>query len=233
MKLKKTNSKKLFDSILIWFFCIPILFGCTKASTASIPSICSNGPAPCLQGKAIVKITTTRGNILVEVNGDSAPLTAGNFIDLVNKGVYNGTIFHRVIRTPVPFVVQGGDPLSKEIGVPKKDYGTGNYIDKVSSKARLIPLEIKLKSEVLPRYSQQIIGARYLDQLQIRHQRGSLAMARSKEVDSASAQFYIALKALPELDGRYSVFGKVLKGIEIIDEIEQGDQLIKAILVQN
>ena len=56
-------------------------------------------------------------------------------------------------------------------------------------------------------------------------------MARSQELDSASAQFYIALRALPELDGRYALFGKVVNGLEVVDAIQQGDRIFKASLV--
>ena len=53
-------------------------------------------------------------------------------------------------------------------------------------------------------------------------------MARSQDPDSASAQFYIALRPLPELDGRYAVFGRVTQGLEVVDGIQQGDRIIKA-----
>ena len=56
-------------------------------------------------------------------------------------------------------------------------------------------------------------------------------MARSGEPNSASAQFYVALQALPELDGRYAVFGRVSKGMEVIDKIQQGDKITSAKLV--
>ena len=51
------------------------------------------------------------------IDGNLAPATAGNFVDLVKRGTYDGTVFHRVIKKPVPFVVQGGDPLSKDARV--------------------------------------------------------------------------------------------------------------------
>jgi peptidyl-prolyl cis-trans isomerase B (cyclophilin B) len=57
-------------------------------------------------------------------------------------------------------------------------------------------------------------------------------MARSSEPNSASAQFYIALEALPELDGRYAVFGRVRKGMEVVDRIQQGDRLLRAKVIE-
>ena len=61
---------------------------------------------------------------------------------------------------------------------------------------------------------------------------GAVAMARSPDPNSASAQFYVALEALPELDGRYAVFGQVSKGMDVVDRIQQGDKIIKATLVE-
>ena len=57
-------------------------------------------------------------------------------------------------------------------------------------------------------------------------------MARSQDPNSASAQFYIALSDLPELDGRYAVFGRVIEGMDVVDQIRQGDTLIKAEIIQ-
>ena len=57
-------------------------------------------------------------------------------------------------------------------------------------------------------------------------------MARSNDPNSSSAQFYIALRALPELDGRYAVFGRVTKGMDVVDRISQGDKLISAKVLQ-
>jgi peptidyl-prolyl cis-trans isomerase B (cyclophilin B) len=57
-------------------------------------------------------------------------------------------------------------------------------------------------------------------------------MARSGDPNSASAQFYVALEALPELDGRYAVFGRVTKGMDIIDQIQQGDKILRATVIE-
>jgi peptidyl-prolyl cis-trans isomerase B (cyclophilin B) len=57
-------------------------------------------------------------------------------------------------------------------------------------------------------------------------------MARSQAPDSASAQFYVALRPLPELDGRYAVFGRVVDGMEVVDAIQQGDRITKAVLTE-
>jgi peptidyl-prolyl cis-trans isomerase B (cyclophilin B) len=150
----------------------------------------------------------------------------------VKRGVYNGTLFHRVIRTPLPFVVQGGDPGTANPKLPPSAYGIGNFIDPTTGEARFIPLEFKIdsrKGELV--YGQELSSSSLLKKSVLRHERGSLAMARSADPNSASSQFYIALKPLPELDGRYAVFGKVIRGIDVVDRIQQGDKLIRARLV--
>ena len=80
----------------------------------------------------------------------------------------------------------------------------------------MIPLEIKFRSENQPRYSRISTNPADLDGLVLNHERGAVAMARSQAPDSASAQFYVALRPLPELDGRYAVFGRVVEGLSLI-----------------
>ncbi len=211
----------------------PLTVGCSKKLNSNIPSLCLKGNIPCLQGKAIIEITTNRGVITLELDGLNSPVTAGNFLDLINKRVYDRTVFHRVIRMPVPFVVQGGDPMSKDPNTLKINYGKGSYIDPKDGQVRFIPLEIKLKSEEKPRYNQLVINPKQLSELELVHQKGSLAMARSQTPGSGSSQFYIALKPLPELDGRYSIFGKVIEGLSILDRIREGDIILKTKIIQN
>lgn len=86
---------------------IPLLVSCSPSPRASVVTGCADAQAACLQGLATVTMQTSQGEFTIEVNGDAAPLTSGNFIDLVRRGTYDGTMFHRVVREPVPFVVQG------------------------------------------------------------------------------------------------------------------------------
>ena len=209
---------------------IPLMVSCSPSPQASPTPSCADANVPCLQGKTQVQVSTNRGEITIEVDGDAAPITAGNFVDLVRRGTYDGTMFHRVVREPVPFVVQGGDPKSKDRSVPLNQLGTGSFVDPETGQSRMIPLEIGFRGEDNPRYSREITNPSQLDSLSLNHERGSVAMARSQAPDSASAQFYIALKPLPELDGRYAVFGKVIKGMDVVDEIRQGDRITKASL---
>lgn len=211
---------------------LPFTLVACAADQGARPMGCEASATPCLRDTAVVALNTSRGEVRLQLDGRNAPLTAGQFVDLVRRGVYNGTVFHRVVREPVPFVVQGGDPLSAKPGVPVSQYGSGSFIDPSSGEPRLIPLELKVRSESRPRYGEPLTSPLATRQLTLTHSRGAVAMARSEDPNSASAQFYIALEALPELDGRYAVFGRVIQGMDVVDRIEQGDRLLSARLVE-
>ena len=223
--------RQSLKTLLALALCLPLLVSCASSTTASIPVGCEQASSPCLQGKASVELTTSKGSITLELDGDAAPVTAGNFLDLVQRGAYNGTVFHRVVRDPVPFVVQGGDPSSSDPATPKSQYGTGSFVDPTTGQARFVPLELSFNGEDQPRYGRVVSNPTELLQLKLSHERGALAMARSQAPDSASAQFYIALKPLPELDGRYAVFGRVTEGLDVVDAIRQDDTIEKAVVL--
>ncbi|WP_407657085.1 peptidylprolyl isomerase [Mastigocoleus testarum] len=187
-----------------------------QRNSTSLSKVFANLPR--LEGKATVVMTVGGSPITIELDGDNAPITAGNFVDLVQRGVYNGLVFHRVVRSPEPFVVQGGDP---------KGNGTGGFIDEKTGKERKIPLEIKPKGAEQPVYSKTITQAPVLE-----HKRGVVVMARSQMPDSASSQFYFTLADLAFLDGNYAVFGTVTDGMEVVDKIQQGDLIDSAKVTQ-
>lgn len=184
-----------------------------------------------LGGSARVLMVVSGQPIEVAIDGANAPRTAGNFVDLVEREVYDGLAFHRVVRDPVPFVVQGGDPQSKDPNVPIENLGTGGFIDPSTGQEREIPLEIKPAGAVEPVYSQTFSDAGITAAPALPHQRGVIAMARSQAPDTASSQFYFALQDLPNLDGSYAVFGQIDSGLAAIDTIQQGDRITVARVV--
>ncbi|MGC1394589.1 MAG: peptidylprolyl isomerase [Coleofasciculaceae cyanobacterium] len=222
-----------------------ILGGCGTQQTASVgpdsstatisssPGTPASSPVsniPKLEGKATVVLKVKGSPITIEVNGTDAPITAGNFVDLVQRGVYNGLVFHRVVRDPQPFVVQGGDPQGKDPNFPVERLGTGGFIDPATSQERYVQLEIKPKGAQSPVYGKTLpkkSGIADPPPL-LRHTRSAVAMARSSMPDSASSQFYIALADLPFLDGDYAVFGYVTEGMDVVDKIQQGDRIESA-----
>jgi peptidylprolyl isomerase len=133
--------------------------------------------ARALEEADTVILVTTMGNITVELFGDM-PITAGNFKNLTKFGVYDGTLFHRVVPG---FVIQGGDATTKGITVPP------------------IPDELPNKHSNV---------------------RGSVAMAKTSQPNSATSQFYINLNDTNViLDSYYSVFGTVIAGMDVVDAI--------------
>ncbi len=138
-----------------------------------------------------VVLETNYGNIEIKLFDDEAPVTCENFRKLVSEGFYDSLQFHRVVPG---FVIQGGDPNSRTQN--KATYGTGGP-------GYTLPAEI-----VEPNL------------------RGSVAMARqpdqvNPERRSSGSQFYICLRDLPQLDGQYTVFGTVVKGMDVVDSISK------------
>lgn len=132
-----------------------------------------------VEGKSI-------GKINISLWPDLAPKTVHNFDSLVVAGLYDGTAFHRVIPG---FVIQGGDPNSKD--KPKNTWGMGD------------PTQTRVPAEFS----------------NVPHERGILSMARSQDPNSASSQFFICVADVPSLNGKYAVFGKVTSGMDIVDKI--------------
>ncbi len=138
----------------------------------------------------IANFDTSRGTIRVELAADKAPLTVANFVNLAQRGFYNGLSFHRVIND---FMIQGGCPLGTGTGGP---------------------------------------GYRFEDEARtgLSHERGVLSMANAGPGTNGS-QFFITHVPCPWLDGKHTVFGKVIQGQEIVDTVKQGD-VINAITIE-
>lgn len=183
-------------------------------------SIADYANLPRLNGTARVALKLATGTVIIDVDGQNAPITAGNFVDLVQRGFYNGLTFHRVEKQPQPFVVQGGDPLGN---------GTGGFVDPQTSRERRIPLEIAPAGK--PPVYGSVLPAGTRPQLS--HSRGAVAMARSANANSASSQFYITLGNSDFLDGSYAVFGYVRspEAMALVDQIKVGDRIEAATVV--
>jgi cyclophilin family peptidyl-prolyl cis-trans isomerase len=139
-----------------------------------------------------VKMETTLGDITIELDAVKAPKTVANFLEYVNSGFYDGTIFHRVIGG---FMIQGG-----------------GFTEDMSQKPTRDPIANEADNG-------------------LKNLRGTLAMARTGDPHSATAQFFINLvdngflnfKAKDEQSWGYCVFGKVIKGIEVVDAIAKSE----------
>ncbi len=133
-----------------------------------------------------VILKTKFGEMEIVLFQDLAPKHVESFLKLAESGFYNGTIFHRIIPG---FMIQGGDPLTKDPANHTK-YGTGGP-------GYTVPAEF---SKVV-------------------HEKGILSAARTADPNSAGSQFFIMVDKAPHLDGQYTVFGEILKGVEVADTI--------------
>jgi peptidyl-prolyl cis-trans isomerase B (cyclophilin B) len=144
---------------------------------------------PALAANPQVRLETSKGLIVVELDPQAAPKTVANFLTYVREGYYNGTIFHRVIND---FMIQGGGMLPGMV-----------------AKAGHEPIRNEATNGLL-------------------NKKGTIAMARTNDPHSASSQFFINTKDNPFLDHKnrsragygYCVFGRVVKGMEVVERIE-------------
>jgi cyclophilin family peptidyl-prolyl cis-trans isomerase len=155
--------------------------------------------------KEVAVIKTNMGTIVFEFMPDIAPKMVENFKDLAKTKFYDGTTFHRVING---FMIQGGDPLSKDDD-PSND-GTGNG-------PRRMPAEFSTK---------------------VSHGRGMVSTARGGDPNSGSCQFFIVQKESRFLDNKYTIFGRVLEGMDVVDKIslvpkDANDRPLKNVVMES
>jgi cyclophilin family peptidyl-prolyl cis-trans isomerase len=162
----------------------PAIAFCEPAKEAEKPA------APPAAAKSTkVRLKTTKGDIVIELNAEKAPITVGNFLGYVKKKQYDGTVFHRVMDG---FMIQGGGFAVTDGKLTEKASGNG------------------IKNE---------------GQNGLKNERGTIAMARTNDPDSARAQFFInvvdnAMLNFPN-NGGYAVFGKVVEGMNVVDLIKK------------
>ena len=161
-------------------------FDFSRWSGAWVMALALLGASPTVQAQK-VKLATTAGDIVIELDAAKAPKTVDNFVEYVKAGHYNGTVFHRVIEN---FMIQGG----------------GMTAD-MKEKSTRTPIALESRNG-------------------LNNERGSVAMARTSDPNSATAQFFInvkdneSLNAARSRDGNgYAVFGKVVAGMDVVDKI--------------
>ena len=141
----------------------------------------------------ILKLKT--GNVKIELFPDKAPNHVARIKELANSGKYDNVVFHRVIDG---FMAQTGD-------VKFGNSSDGNFnLQRAGMGGSDLP-DLKEEFNSVP------------------HERGTLSMARSSGPNSANSQFFICFEAAPHLDRQYTVFGKVIEGMENVDKITKGD----------
>ena len=184
----------------IIMFLLPILFlGCGNEKKVEPLSLKSTKKAEPKPQKEVAVISTQFGDMVVEFYERAAPKHVESFKLHAESGYYDGTIFHRVIPG---FMIQGGDLNTK--GKNKSIYGQGGHAAKFYG----------IGKEDDP--SSWDIPAEFND---IKHTIGVLSMARTNNPNSAGSQFFICAGDASHLDAQYTVFGKVIEGLDVIDKI--------------
>lgn len=144
----------------------------------------------------IMVLKLKNGDVKIELFSDVAPNHVERIKTLANEGKYDNVVFHRVIEGFMAQTgdVQFGNSSSSNFNLTKSGSGGSNLPD--------------LKQEFS----------------NIPHDRGTLSMARSSDPNSANSQFFICFQAAPSLDRQYTVFGKVIEGMEFVDKIKRGNE---------
>ena len=175
----------IFNEIILKLFFLSMIFVVFSCAT--------------IKDEKYAIIETEKGKMIVKFFPDIAPKHVESFKALIEQDYFNGTTFHRVIPG---FVIQGGDPNSKDDnrfndgsgGHAGKYFGIG---DENNPETWTVPSEFNEKP----------------------HKRGILSMARSQNPDSGGSQFFVCVDNVPQLDNNYTVFGEVISGLEVIDKI--------------
>jgi peptidylprolyl isomerase len=184
---------------------------------------------PQLLGRATVAMKTTQGDLEIVIDGYSAPVNGGNFVDLVQRGFYDNMNF---VRAEDYYILQAGDP-------PGEDEG---FIDPKTKQYRSIPMEVLVEGDAEPVYGVTLeeLG-RYLDKPVIPFNAyGAIALARPEnDPNGGSSQFFffkfdteLTPPGFNLMDGRYAVFGYVVKGKKVLEELTAQDKIVSAKVIQ-
>ncbi len=138
-------------------------------------------------------VSTTQGTFEVELFPKAAPKTVANFIGLASAGFYNNLVWHRIVKG---FAIQTGDPTSRNGGGNPLTWGS-------TGSSQTVPLET----------SRALVNEGYENGI------GSLGMARTSDPNSGSSQFFVNLADNSFLNGQYTVFGRVVVGMDVVEKI--------------
>tara|TARA_B100000900_G_scaffold104711_1_gene86903 strand:+ start:471 stop:1082 length:612 start_codon:yes stop_codon:yes gene_type:complete len=197
--------------------------GCSyKKNVFDSNYFCKKLDLSCIKKNQKVVFKTSKGNLVVRLYGEKKPVTVSNFIQNVENNIYNNKRFYKIIEFPQVKLIHSGI-YQGNISYKKENQN-------LKKTRRNIPLEIKLKKEIEPKYNFQIVDPSEIINLANFFENGSLAMVKSGEKNSSSTEFFFVTNKFPELDGRYSIFGKVVKGIEILQKIDKKDFIYKVII---
>ena len=173
----------------------------------------------CIQGNKVIFFKTSRGDFEIKLFGKDNPVTVSNFLDNIENNIYENKKFYKIINYPQIKFIHGGVN-------PENEY----YIERnqtLNKTSPSIPLEIKLKGEIKPRYNYLVKNPSETENLVNTFERGSIAMVKTSNNNSSATEFFFVTNKIPELDGRYSIFGKIIKGLEVVEKIKNDDFIME------
>ena len=177
----------------------------------------------CIKSDKIVYFKTSKGNFKVKLFGKDNPVTVSNFLENIDNDIYVDRKFYKIVNYPQIKFIHAGVKPEKEFNIDRNQ-----YLEKSAS----IPLEIKFKEEEKPRYNYQIKTPFETERLINTFESGSIAMVKKGKNNSSSTEFFFVTNKIPELDGRYSIFGKIIKGLEVLEKLKK-DDYIKEVKISN
>ena len=185
---------------------------------------CQKFKFSCNKSNKIVYFKTTKGDFEVKLFSKDNPVTVSNFLENIDNNLYVNQKFYKIINYPQIKFIHGGVNPKNELYIVQKQ-----NLNKTSPS---IPLEIKFKEEINPRYNYQIKNPYETENLVNTFESGSIAMVKSGKNKSSATEFFFVTSKIPEFDGRYSIFGKIIKGLDVLKKINKEDY-IKAVQISN
>jgi len=185
---------------------------------------CQKLKLSCIKSDKVVIFKTSKGDFEVKLFGKDNPVTVSNFLENIDKDIYVNQKFYKIINYSQISFVHGGVNPENKLYIERNQ-----TLNKISPS---IPLEIKFKEEIKPRYKYQIKNPNETKDLVNTFENGSIAMVKRGKNKSSSTEFFFVTSKIPELDGRYSIFGKIIKGLDVLKKINKEDY-IKAVQINN
>ena len=196
-----------------------ITSACSIKSKIDANYYCQKLKLDCTKGNKIILFKTSKGDFEIKLFGKDNPVTVSNFLDNIEDNIYANQKFYKIINYPRIKFIHGGVNPENEFYIERNQ-----TINKTSPS---IPLEIKLKEEIKPRYNYQIKNPSETENLVNTFESGSIAMVKTSKNKSSATEFFFVTNKIPEIDGRYSIFGKIIKGLDVLEKINNSDYVIE------
>ena len=196
-----------------------LLPACSFKNQIDANYYCKKLKLNCIQDNKVILFKTSRGDFEIKLFGKDNPVTVSNFLDNLENNIYVNQKFYKIINYPQIKFIHGGLNPENEFYMERNQ-----TLNKTSPS---IPLEIKLKGEIKPRYNYQLKNPSETENLVNTFERGSIAMVKTSKNNSSSTEFFFVTNKIPEIDGRYSIFGKIIKGLDVVEKIKNDDFIVE------